>query len=257
MVQPPLDHHLIVLHQGGAKRVLRNGEGGRRITDVEDRSITTIEAGSAYRWRTEGPIAFSHFYVCPDYFGSLVGEMFDRDPGSVSFAETIGRGDVHAANLVELLLNGRGDPDWALSADFYVDALLIRLATTSTWAGEFRPCRRLMLAPHIVSRVRDFVHGNIGQRITLQDLAMVAGYSRFHFVRAFKHNTGVSPYAYVLRERIAAARELLDHTALPIAEVAQRCGFSTHAHFSTRFREASGVTPADYRRRLIRSSGGG
>ncbi|MBY0393658.1 MAG: hypothetical protein K2Q27_10375, partial [Novosphingobium sp.] len=84
MVQPPLDHHLIVLHQGGAKRVLRNGEGGRRITDVEDRSITTIEAGSAYRWRTEGPIAFSHFYVCPDYFGSLVGEMFDRDPGSVS-----------------------------------------------------------------------------------------------------------------------------------------------------------------------------
>ncbi|MBX9860331.1 MAG: helix-turn-helix transcriptional regulator, partial [Sphingomonas sp.] len=97
------------------------------------------------------------------------------------------------------------------------------------------------------------VRSNISQRITLEDLAAVAGYSRFHFVRAFKDSTGVPPYAYVLRERVAAARGLLDHSALPIAEIAQRCGFSTHTHFSTRFREAIGLTPADYRRR----AGGG
>ena len=254
MLQPPLDHHLVVLHEGGPKRVRRDGGGGRRIADVELRSIPTAEAGSAYRWRTEGPIAFTHLYICPNYFGALVGETFDRDPASVSFAETLGRADPHAANLFGLLLNGRDDPDWALTADFYVDALLVRLATTSTWNGEFRQYRRLTLAPHVVARVLEFIRSNIGQRITLEDLAAVAGYSRFHFVRAFKDSTGVPPYAYVLRERIAAARDLLDHSALPIAEVAQRCGFSTHTHFSTRFREAIGLTPADYRRR---AGGGG
>ena len=254
MLQPPLDHHLIVLHQGGPKRVHRDGGGGNRVADVEMRAVTTAEAGSAYRWRTEGPIAFSHFYVRPDYFATLVGEMFDRDPASVSFAETLGRADPHAANLFDLLLDRQHDPDWALSADFYVDALLIRIATTSTWGGEFRQYRRLSLAPHVVTRVRDFIRSNIGQRITLEDLATEAGYSRFHFVRSFKHSTGLPPYAFVLRERIDAARDLLDNTALPIAEIAQRCGFSTHTHFSTRFREAIGLTPADYRRR---STGGG
>lgn len=255
MVQPPLDHHLVVLHQGGAKRVRRDGAGGRRIAEVDDLSVTTAEAGSAYRWLTEGPIAFSHLYVGPGYFARLVGETFDRDPASVSFAETLGRPDRHVANLFDLLLNSRNDPDWALSANYYVDALLVRLATTSTWNGEFRQYRRLTLAPHVVTRVRDFIHGNIGRRITLEDLAGVAGYSRFHFVRAFKQSTGVPPYAFVLRERVAAARELLDHSALPIAEIAQRCGFSTHTHFSTRFREAFGLTPAEYRRRSTGSGG--
>lgn len=253
MLQPPLDHHLVVLHQGGAKRVRRDGAGGRRVIDVEMRSVTTAEAGSAYRWRTEGPIAFSHFYIRPDYFAAFVGDVFDREPASVSFAETIGRPDPHAANLFELLLNGRDNPDWALSAGFYVDALLVRLATTSTWIGEFPQYRRLKLAPHVVARVRDFIRSTLGQRITLEDLAAIAGYSRFHFVRAFKYSTGVPPYGYVLRERIAVARDLLDHSTLPIAEIAQRCGFSTHTHFSTRFREIVGLTPADYRRR---STGG-
>ncbi len=256
MLQPPLDHHIVVLHQGGAKRVRRDGGGGRRVAEAEDCSITTAEAGSAYHWRTEGPIAFSHLYVRPDYFATLVGEAFDRDPASVSFAETIGRLDRHAATLFDLLLNGQTDPDWSFSADYYGDALLIRLATTLTGAAEPRQYHRLALAPHIVARVRDFIRSNIHQHITLEDLAAVSGYSRFHFVRAFRQSTGVPPYGYVLRERIAVARALLEHSVLPIADIARRCGFSTHTHFSTRFRDAIGMTPAEYRRCSVGGSGG-
>lgn len=249
MRQPPLDHHLVVLHQGGPKRVQRDGGGGQRIVDVALHAITNTEAGSAYRWRTEGPIAFSHFYVRPDYFASLIAETFGRDPSSVSFAETIGRPDQHAANLYALLQSGLQDPDWALSADFYADALLIRLASTASWNGEFRQYRRLTLAPYVIARVRDFIRSNLDQRITLDDLAMVGGYSRFHFVHAFKESTGLPPYSYVLQERITVARDLLMNTALPIGDIARRCGFATHAHFSIRFRETIGITPIEYRRR--------
>ncbi len=250
MHQPALDHHLVVLHQRGPKRVQRNGGGGQRIVDVTLNATTTVEAGSVYRWRTQGPIGFAHLYVAPDYFATLVADTYHRAPTSVSFAETIGRPDPHVANLFALLMDGRDDPDWALSSDCYFDALLVRLAATSHWGGEFRQYRRLMLSPHTVSRVRDFVRSNIAERITLADLAMVAGYSRFHFVRAFKESTGLPPYGYVIRERIAVAQDMIRRGDTPIAEVARLCGFATHAHFSTQFRAVTGLTPAEYRRRF-------
>lgn len=248
MLQPPLDHHLIVLHQGGAKRVSREGGGGLRTSEVTARSITTTEAGSSYRWITEGPVGFSHYYVAPDYFANLVATTFDRDPSSVSFAETIGRPDLYSASLFDLILNSRGDPNWAAIAQYYADALLVRLAATSHWGGEFVRFRRVMLAPHVVRRVRDFIRANLEGRITLDDMAAVAGYSRFHFGRAFKQTTGMPPYAYVHHERLACARELLERSSLPIAQVARQCGFGSHAYFSVRFRDATGLTPAEYRR---------
>mgnify|MGYP003390235287 CR=1 FL=1 len=255
MHQPALDHHLIVLHQRGPKRVQRDGPGGRRIADVAENSTTTVQAGSVYRWRTDGPIGFAHLYVKPDYFAALVADTYGRAPSSVSFAETIGRPDPHIANLFALLLDARDERDWALSSDCYLDALLVRLAATSHWDGEFPQYRRLALSPHIVKRVRDHVRNHINTRITLADLAEVAGYSRFHFVRAFKESTGMPPYAYVIRERIAVAQDLMRSSQMSIADIAKLCGFATHAHFSTQFRSIIGTTPAEYRRRFWGAGG--
>lgn len=255
MHQPALDHHLIVLHQRRPKRVQRDGPGGRRIADVAENSTTTVQAGSVYRWRTDGPIGFAHLYVKPDYFAALVADTYGRAPSSVSFAETIGRPDPHIANLFALLLDARDERDWALSSDCYLDALLVRLAATSHWDGEFPQYRRLALSPHIVKRVRDHVRNHINTRITLADLAEVAGYSRFHFVRAFKESTGMPPYAYVIRERIAVAQDLMRSSQMSIADIAKLCGFATHAHFSTQFRSIIGTTPAEYRRRFWGAGG--
>lgn len=251
MQQPALDHHLVVLHQIGPKRVQRDGAGGRRVVDVEQDSITTVEAGSVYHWHTEGPIGFSHLYVCPAYFAKLVGDAYDRDPSSVSFAETIGRPDPTVAALFAQLIEMRGNPDEAMAADSHFDALLARLAETSTWGGEFCQYRRLSLAPHVVRRVRAYIRANIDQPITLEQLAAVAGYSRYHFVRAFKDTTGMPPYSYVVQERIGLARELLRQKSTAIADVARRTGFTTHAHFSTRFRQVVGLTPAEYRQSVL------
>lgn len=248
MRQPALDHHLIVLHLGGPKRVERNGGGKNRIVDVAENACTTVESGSIYGWRTEGPIAFAHIYVRPQRFADIVAQNFDRDPATVGFAETIGRFDPNVVRMTDLILNGMADPDWSSVGDYYIDELLIRLASTSTVEAEFRLPRRLALTRPTVARVRDYIHSNLDQRITLGDLADVAGYSRYHFVRAFKESTGMPPYAFLLSERVRAAQELLRTSDEPIAEVALRSGFGTHAQFSSRFRELTGITPAEYRR---------
>lgn len=249
MEQPPLDHHLIVLHEGGPKRVVRSGPfGSVRSVDVELHATSTVESGSAYRWQTEGPIAFTHIYVSPERFTELVERVFDRT-GRVGFAETIGREDPFVTQIIQHMIACRNDADWPLVGEYYLDALLVRLASISS-SGEFPLPPRIALTPRTVSRVRDYMRANLHARISLDDLAEVAGYSRYHFVRAFKHSTGLPPYTYLLSERIASAKQLLRTTDLPIAEIAALVGFATHAQFSSRFREITGATPASFRRRM-------
>lgn len=256
MPQPAIDHHLIVLHQMGPKRISRSSGTARRVVDAPLHAHSTVQSGSHYHWRTEGPIAFSHLYVEPARFAEIVAENFDRDPQSVQFAECIGRADPYVAQLFDLMIATRNDPDWAVTADYYLDALLLRLATTSTRGAEFPGQARLALTGWTVARVRDFIRSNIAGPISLGDLADVAGYSRYHFVRAFKASTGMSPYAYMLQERVAHGQELLIAGDEPIGAIARQAGFSSHTHFSTRFRATAGLTPAEYRRRHRRRGSG-
>lgn len=250
MDQPALNHHLIVLHEGGPKRIERRSGRRCKTVDAALGSSTTIECGSAYRWNTQGPIAFSHIYVAPDRFAEIVASTFDRDSRRVGFAESIGRPDPHVARLIDLMIASRDDPDWPVIGDFYLDALLIRLAATSTSGAHFRLPEPSILTRPTVARVQEYIRGNLNAAVSLDDLAAVAGYSRYHFVRAFKSATGLPPHTFLINERVLAAKELLASPDLPIAQIAVSTGFSTHAHFSARFRESTGMTPAQYRRRL-------
>lgn len=248
MYQPPLDHHLIVIHQGGPKRVSRRQGRDVRSVNVAVNACTTVEAGSSYDWTTEGPIAFTHIYVRPERFARVVGQAYDRSPDSVGFAERIGQGDPLAAQLALALAPDRVDEaTWRLTADHYLDALLLRLATTTVYGG-IDPPSRFALTPATVRRVRDYVLDHLADPITLDQLAAVAGYSRFHFVRAFRDSTGYPPYSYVISQRIAHAQMLLCSTREPIAAVAAACGFATHAQFSKKFREMVGQCPVHFRR---------
>ena len=91
MSQPPLDHHLIVLHQGGPKRVSRRQGREVRSVNVAMHACTTVEAGNTYEWTTEGPIAFAHIYIRPERFARVIGDVYGRDPDSVGFGERIGQ----------------------------------------------------------------------------------------------------------------------------------------------------------------------
>src|SRR3546814_9283188 len=93
------------------------------------------------------------------------------------------------------------------------------------------------------------------QDLTLTELAESAGFSRFHFLRAFRREVGVTPHAYLTGRRIAAAKRLLDGDQA-LSEVALACGFYDQSHFSRSFKGCSGVTPGQYRRGLRAAAGG-
>jgi AraC family transcriptional regulator len=98
-------------------------------------------------------------------------------------------------------------------------------------------------------RVEDYVRANLAQSISVADLAAVAGLSKRHFLRAFQQSVGATPYRYVLGLRIEAAKRRLAATDDDLTSVALGSGFSHAQHFSTSFRNATGLAPSAFRRR--------
>jgi AraC-like DNA-binding protein len=96
-------------------------------------------------------------------------------------------------------------------------------------------------------RVRQVLDADIGRRISLSDMARLAGLSRFHFLRAFARAYGVTPYAYSINRRVMMARRLLIE-GRPISMAALEAGFADQAHLTRVFLRTIGVTPGEFRR---------
>ncbi|NKB18828.1 MAG: helix-turn-helix transcriptional regulator [Pseudanabaena sp. CRU_2_10] len=98
-----------------------------------------------------------------------------------------------------------------------------------------------------VLRVFEYINENLNQDIKLADLAQLLDISQFHFSHLFKQAIGISPYQYLIQQRIERAKQLLKQTERSIMEIALECGFNSHSHLSKQFRQLTGITPTAYR----------
>ncbi len=98
-----------------------------------------------------------------------------------------------------------------------------------------------------LKRVVEYVGEHLDEKITLQDLAAVAGLSRMHFAAQFRAALGMRPHEYLMKRRIERAEELLKQAELSLVEVALTVGFQTQAHFTTVFKRFAGDTPYQWR----------
>lgn len=247
MVQPPLDHHYIVVHMGGPKRITRRRRTETLVREAQDLALSTIEAGSSYEWMTQGPIAFGHVYLDPAYFAATIARQFDIDPAKVQLQETVGEFDPLLSRLFTALVRASESDDLArMEQEHQLEAALHRLYERQ--AGAASGEGRIVISPLSVARVREYIAANLAAPIALDDLAGLAGYSRFHFARGFRAATGLPPYAYILRARIALACRLLGEAQLPVNAVGDAAGFASHPQFASRFRQLTGISPSAYRR---------
>jgi len=98
-----------------------------------------------------------------------------------------------------------------------------------------------------LKRVLQYVDKNLSAKITLQEMAAVAGLSRMHFAAQFRAATGDRPHEYLLRRRIERAQELLKQVEVTLVDIALTVGFQTQAHFTTVFKRFVGDTPYQWR----------
>ncbi|MEK1889970.1 MAG: helix-turn-helix domain-containing protein [Phyllobacterium sp.] len=111
--------------------------------------------------------------------------------------------------------------------------------------------RRGGLAPHQMRMLIDFMSSRLSNKVKIAELAGIAGLSEYHFIRAFRRQTGVTPYQYILRMRINRATELLrQHPNKGIEEIALLCGFCSASTLGLQFKRVIGISPRSYRDRL-------
>ncbi|MGH2561812.1 MAG: helix-turn-helix domain-containing protein [Thermomicrobiales bacterium] len=106
-----------------------------------------------------------------------------------------------------------------------------------------------MSAPDSLNWVTSYLMFHLSDPITVADMAARAGLSPSRFAAVFRQRYGCPPYRHLRRLRIAHAQNLLESSDLILEDVALRSGFASAQHLSAAFRQETGETPGDYRRK--------
>lgn len=93
-----------------------------------------------------------------------------------------------------------------------------------------------------------YLRQHVAETITVEKLAEVAGFSKYHFLRAFKKATSYTAVTYLNALRVERAAKLLRTGQKSVGEVALACGFNNFSYFSKIFRARMGVSPSSYAR---------
>jgi AraC family transcriptional regulator len=98
-----------------------------------------------------------------------------------------------------------------------------------------------------VGRVIETMRENLGEPLTVDDMARTAMFSKFHFSRFFQRVTGVSPGRFLSAMRLQEAKQLLVETSSTVTEISHKVGYTSVGTFSSRFSRSVGVSPTTYR----------
>ena len=123
-------------------------------------------------------------------------------------------------------------------------ALLSRSMTTAQWesVSRFAPFKREL----------DYLQSRPPARVTVEELAAFHGVSRECFSRKFASETGISPKKFLTRMIVSRACRLLAGPLRPLREVAVELGFANEFYFSSFFSKHTGVSPKEYRRKVLK-----
>ena len=95
----------------------------------------------------------------------------------------------------------------------------------------------------------EYIEEYLEQEISLEEMAASAGVSKTEALRCFHKTLQTTPYSYVMEVRLSKAADLLAQTGLSVGEIASRTGFNQQSYFGRRFKEKTGMTPLEYRKR--------
>ena len=186
---------------------------------------------------------------------ALLAEPFDGRIQAMQFFEHRYPHDpLVTPHLIQMQQHLKDDPDDAGWLEEKLRHLILAMLQTQTnifYQIEQLPSARYSTRLEIYNRLhraRDFMHANLDQPITLTEIAQVAQFSTYHFLRSFKQVFGKTPHTYLGELRLERAQVLLIQTDRPITDICFDVGFQSLSSFINRFRRHCGVSPRMFRR---------
>lgn len=223
-------------------------------------SVSFAPSNGRATWSVDGPFETVHVYLHPAAIQRVAEHQLDLS-GTAEIDEFFGVEDPWLAGYFQMLtselevlnpLDRKADP---LLLD-QSEHLLVRHLLRWYRRGGGGPGPRAIdlqtranpLRPALMRRAEEHIQANLGGEISLASLARLSCMSVDHFLRSFRSACGLTPYQYVLAQRLRKASAMLKAADAPIAEIAVQCGFGNPSHFSVKFHAHFGVSPSRYRR---------
>jgi AraC family transcriptional regulator len=226
---------------------MESRRGGRWQTapvDTGTVSMTAPGRAATLRWNSHEPHRTLQIHLPAEVISRQTAELARRHVEIGELPNPLSTRDALIQSTLLALRDGaaRGLPDLygETAAELLATHLLLHHC-------ELRPLARLGREDRRLHRVEAYMHGHLGEPVSLSSLAQVAGLSRFHFLRLFKRAYGETPLKRLTRMRMDEAKRRLLKTRQPITEIASQCGYDNPANFASAFRRTAGVSPREYR----------
>ncbi len=244
----PATHEITISLAGTLTTRRQTAVGKQQIQECLTGNFCLNAAGQSLSARWKDEFEYLMINVEPAYLAQVARENnFSGQPEIMEIIPT-DDGDPLIKHIgMALLSNNVADGD--LSGRLYIDSLVQTLMLhllkkyTSVSAADFRGG----LPAYKVRQVEEFVRENLDRDLSLAELAEAANLSQFHFARAFRRTTGITPREFLMQKRIELAKDLLAHSNLPIVEISNRAGFKNQSHFTNLFRKLNLLTPKVWR----------
>jgi len=249
---PTMRDYMIVAYMGGHAKMSRQDSSGWESHRVEPGIVSILTRGEQSRWAWDQPIQVSHIYLSQPAISRVAGEVFDRDIRDVEIGDQVGVEDRVFPALMVLLENEV--KSGGTGGNLFVEALknqicvhLLRRFAQVKFVDEkslsgFSPVQRRLLI--------EYIHENIDQKITLENLAELARTSVTQLIRRFRTDFGCPPHTYVMNARIEQAKKLLSSRGdIPLKVVAAESGFADQSHMTRVFSRLLKMTPLEFRKR--------
>lgn len=104
--------------------------------------------------------------------------------------------------------------------------------------------------PPVLKSVLIHIEDNISERIEIEDLVKITGWSRFHFTKLFTKSIGIPPKKYITNRKIEISKKLLKNNSFSINQISNMLSFKSQSDFSRTFKKITGYPPEKYRKEL-------
>jgi AraC family transcriptional regulator len=248
-VVEPMKDHVVMTYISTMERLERRSGRSVAIGTARSGVVTIIPAGSSARWDIAGAVNVVQLYLPNTTLERVAAEADKAGPDNL--LERTGHPDPTTSRLLVSaadVLEGSEALD-TLFRQQLTDLLATRLlAAHSGMPATYQPALG-GLSPKALRRAIERLRSESDADVSLAALAADAGLSRFHFCRAFKDSTGLSPHAWLRQHRLEQAMTMLRDPEASVVSVAAALGYASQTAFAAAFRRLTGETPSNWRRR--------